>query len=62
MAKLGDLDRATQSEIKKESEAREALEQRVNELIQKVEELNKSNKDLVAEVERLNQLKETNPG
>jgi len=53
--KIGNLDRATQSEIKKESEAREALEQRVNELIQKVEELNKSNQDLVSEIERLSQ-------
>jgi chromosome segregation ATPase len=53
--KIEDSNHATQSKLKKESAAREALEQRVNELIQKVEELNKSNKDLVAEVERLNQ-------
>jgi hypothetical protein len=43
------------AELKKESTAREALEQRVNELIQKVVELSKSNQDLVAEIERLNQ-------
>jgi len=49
------------AELKKESAARKELEQRVNELIQKVDDMQRTNEELVAENKRLNLLKRQLP-
>ena len=59
--KIEDSTRLLQSELKKESAAREALEQRVNELTQKVDDMQKANEELVAENKRLNQMNKELP-
>ena len=59
--KIEDSTRLLQSELKKESAAREALEQRVSELTQKVDDMQKANEELVAENKRLNQMNKELP-
>ena len=59
--KFEDSSRWFQSELNKESTARVSLEQQVNDLIQKVEDMQKSNEELVAENKRLNQIKKQLP-
>jgi regulator of replication initiation timing len=63
--KIDDSTRALKSlvaaELKKESTARKELEQCVKELIQKVDDMQRTNEELIAENKRLNLLKRQLP-